>query len=101
MVEHEYSQGIMGDGAAILKDGQPMTIEEIVAELRSNQKAVFDQAQVNRMIPKGDSSLAGDFVDEEGNAFCRAIVVEFPTVEDFRAAMKAGQCRFTVFGGEA
>jgi hypothetical protein len=26
MSDHEYSQGICGDGAAILKDGQPMTI---------------------------------------------------------------------------
>ena len=30
----EYSQGVCGDGAAILKDGQPMTIEEILSKLR-------------------------------------------------------------------
>lgn len=30
----EYTQGICGDGAAILKDGQPMRIEEILSELR-------------------------------------------------------------------
>lgn len=29
-----YSQGVMGDGAAILKDGQLMTVDEIVAELQ-------------------------------------------------------------------
>lgn len=29
----EYSQGICQDGAAILKDGQMMTVEEIVSEL--------------------------------------------------------------------
>lgn len=39
MSEHEYSQGICGDGAAILKDGQPLTIEEIVQELRDGQAA--------------------------------------------------------------
>ena len=30
----EYTQGICGDGAAILKDGQPMSIEKILSELR-------------------------------------------------------------------
>lgn len=39
MSDHEYSQGICGDGAAILKNGQPMTIEEIVQELRDGQSA--------------------------------------------------------------
>lgn len=30
----EYTQGVCEDGAAILKDGQQMTIDEILAELR-------------------------------------------------------------------
>lgn len=30
----EYTQGICKDGAAILKDGEMMTIEEILEELR-------------------------------------------------------------------
>lgn len=33
--EQEYSQGIMSDGPVILRDGQPMTPEEIVEELNS------------------------------------------------------------------
>jgi len=37
MSDHEYSQGIMGDGATILKDGQPMTVEEIVSTLTAAQ----------------------------------------------------------------
>lgn len=32
----EYSQGICQDGAAILKDGQMLTIEDILEELREN-----------------------------------------------------------------
>lgn len=36
----EYSQGICQDGAAILKDGVPMTIEEILGELRAQQGSV-------------------------------------------------------------
>ena len=36
MIEHdkpEYTEGVCGYGAAILKDGQPITIEQILAEL--------------------------------------------------------------------
>lgn len=45
MNDHEYSQGICGDGAAILKDGQPMTIEQIVQELREGQAARAQDAE--------------------------------------------------------
>jgi len=31
----EYSQGLCADGAAILRDGEMMTIDEIIIELRS------------------------------------------------------------------
>ena len=34
MSDHEYSQGTCQDGAAILKDGVPMTPEEVIAELQ-------------------------------------------------------------------
>lgn len=33
----KYTQGVCEDGAAILKDGQPMTIDEIVSELNAQQ----------------------------------------------------------------
>ncbi len=39
-----YSQGVCQDGAAILKDGQPMTIEEILFELRN--KTHYDLSTV-------------------------------------------------------
>jgi hypothetical protein len=35
----QYSQGVAADGAVLLKDGLPMTIEEIVSELRDGQTA--------------------------------------------------------------
>jgi hypothetical protein len=38
LVMCEYSQGVCHDGAAILRDGQPMTVEEIIGELRKAQK---------------------------------------------------------------
>ena len=34
-VMREYSQGVAGDGAAILCDGAPMTIEQILSRLRT------------------------------------------------------------------
>lgn len=41
----EYTQGLCHDGAAILKDGQPLTIEQILEELRKgdNKPLTFDQ----------------------------------------------------------
>ena len=38
---NEYSQGIMGDGATVLKNGQPLTIEEIIAELNTLNEVGF------------------------------------------------------------
>lgn len=39
-IEKEYSQGVCEDGAAILCDGQPLTIEEILQGLRERDKAL-------------------------------------------------------------
>ena len=38
----EYSEGICGDGAAILKDGNALRVHEIVAELNEMQYALDD-----------------------------------------------------------
>lgn len=35
---NEYSQGIMGDGVAILKNGQPLTPEQIISELEKIER---------------------------------------------------------------
>ena len=103
MNQHEYSQGVCQDGAAILKDGQPMTIEEILAELRGNSQGILDGsdhiADDSKMV-KGDVSTAGSVILLEGKTYERAIVVAFESDDDLRAAIAAGQCRFTVFGGE-
>jgi hypothetical protein len=37
-----YSQGVCGDGAAILYDGVQMTVDEVVASLNSYQRQVRD-----------------------------------------------------------
>ena len=38
----EFTQGICHDGAAILKDGEPLTIEQILTGLRNGEKALAD-----------------------------------------------------------
>ena len=43
----EYTQGVCGDGAAILKDGVPMTVEEILAELR---RALYMEALIRNVV---------------------------------------------------
>lgn len=52
-------------------------------------------------IAKGDAVAMGDLRDEEGDLYKRSILIQFDNVDDFGAAVRSGQCRFTVFGGEA
>jgi len=56
-------------------------------------------AEASKMV-KGDVSTAGSVILLEGKTYERAIVVAFESDDDLRAAIAAGQCRFTVFGGE-
>ena len=51
----EYSQGVCHDGATILKDGQPMTPDEIVAELQA--------AQAQQEDSEADDALAADYAN--------------------------------------
>ena len=41
---HEYTEGIMNDGAAILKDGVQMSVSEVIAEL--NRASALEEALV-------------------------------------------------------
>lgn len=50
VVMREYSQGIAGDGVAILCDGLPMTIEQILARLRTLEDVrgvIYDSPELN------------------------------------------------------
>jgi len=44
----EYSEGICGDGVAILKDGTMMTPDEIVADLRRIQQLEAELEQTKK-----------------------------------------------------
>jgi hypothetical protein len=108
VVGHEYSQGICGDGAAILKDGQPMTIEQIVQELQVAQERIKVQNEKLNTQPnhiadaskrvKGVVALAGDITDKDN--YENALVITFADRAGLKAALDSKQCRFTVFGGE-
>lgn len=48
----EYTQGISGGGAALLADGQPLTIEEILEALRERDKL---KSEIERLLEAGEA----------------------------------------------
>ena len=48
----------------------------------------------------GNAVAMGDLTDEEGDLHKKSILIQFASFEDFGAAVKSGQCRFTVFVGD-
>tara|TARA_Y100001973_G_C5184062_1_gene326713 strand:+ start:794 stop:1297 length:504 start_codon:yes stop_codon:yes gene_type:complete len=68
--------------------------------LRSALNARADHIADDRKMVKGNVALAGDITDEDETTFHRAVIIQFATAEDLNAAIRSGQCRFTVFGGE-
>lgn len=51
----------------------------------------------NAFPASGDVIAMGD-VEVEGETTCRCLVIQFPTEDAVREAIKAGRCEFTVFG---
>jgi len=49
---------------------------------------------------KGDLVAMGDLADEDGAIYEKSMLIQFASVEDFHAARKSGQCKFTVLGGD-
>lgn len=80
--------------------------EKVLAEsveAAGNCQGILDTsdhiAEASKMV-RGIVALAGDITDEDGATFHKSLLVQFSTIEDFHAARAAGQCRFTVFGGD-
>ena len=68
-VMREYSQGVCGDGAAILCDGKRMTIEEILARLKTLEDVrgvIHDSPELN------PSNYDHDQVCQLNTAVCEA-----------------------------
>ena len=57
----EYTQGACHDGAAILKDGQMMTIEEIIAELRGIDRLRADIKRIEKLFNYPDAWDTSDY----------------------------------------
>lgn len=74
----EYTQGICGDAAAILKDGQMMTIEEIVSQL----------SNLNRRVEELEMALQG-FVDDSRGVYVRSGALVITTCESREIAIEA------------
>ena len=55
-------------------------------------------ADAGEMV-KGNAVAMGEIVDEHGAIYGRSMMIQFGCDDDIRAAIKSGQCRFTVFGG--
>jgi hypothetical protein len=62
---NDYSQGICEDGAALLKDGLPMTIEQILTELRSAQKP-------SAVVPESWIKVAKGAIDFAESDLCES-----------------------------
>ncbi len=66
--------------------------------LRSALNARADHFRDATKKVQGNLILAGDITDALGMEVPKALVIQFGDDESLRAAVNAGQCRFTVFG---
>lgn len=55
----EYSQGICHDGAAILKDGEMMTVDDVVAELSR-----VAELEAKLMLSEGRAEVLERMIDD-------------------------------------
>lgn len=91
---NEYTQGVCQDGAAILKDGQQMTVDEILSELRQSsqiREAVFralSEFSVDRESEKQGEEIWGcvDATNAKGvnvmKRFDVSVEGHYPSVHD-------------------
>jgi len=72
----EYSQGICSDGAAILKDGQPMAPEEIIMGLRLLTTCQAELTRVQDEVERLKKAL--EFYANPDNYFALMIIGDSP-----------------------
>ena len=80
--EETYSQGICGDGAAILKDGQMMTLDEILIDLRAGEgwgRTIYSRgwAAAARRITEMAKEDIGSQAEDDLAKFANRITREF------------------------
>ena len=74
---------------------------ELVAMGWNARGAYGDHIPDATKMVEGTVQAMGDLHFNEEDDYKSAVVIEFASREDFKAAIDAGQCRFTVFGGDA
>ena len=65
---------------------------------RASRQSLSSCSENPNSSATGNAVAMGDLTDEEGDLHKKSILIQFSSVEDFGAAVKSGQCRFTVFG---
>lgn len=67
MSKYEASQDLISINPAILKDGQPMTVDEMVAELNTMHKRILDLYDAGYTANKYIGYLAGQGILRESD----------------------------------
>ena len=97
MTFEEYAQKHLGDA------GYSFSAMELV-RMGWNARGTYGDTDETGVTcqeeGRGDVAVMGDITDEEGVTYHRGLLVQFKTREEFQAAVVAGQCRFSVFGGD-
>lgn len=88
----EYTQGVCADGAAILKDGQPLTIEQILEALRERDSLKAHAVEVAAAVGFDDSS------DYQFNASVQVTCIE--NAKRFSDHLSAIEGEFFMVPGE-
>lgn len=86
----EYTEGIAGDGAAILKDGVPMSVSEVIAELnRANalEEALTPSAET-KFVYMGEFEFPVLYEDENGDEVTYEEAVPWVTIKEIMKAIR-------------
>ena len=89
----KYSQGVCADGAAILRDGQPMTVDEIVSALnRADLAAERERELVDALKSISSGRGFGDLIDKAAGMRIRAFdaLAAHESRSDFDGQTKPG-----------
>lgn len=55
----------------------------------------------NAALPKGDVQAMGNLTFDSEDHYENALLIQFESKEQCLESIRAGECRYTVFGGEA
>lgn len=102
MTFEEYAQKHLGTAGLSFSAMELVRMGWNARASHGNCQGILDTSD---HIPDATKMVQGNVVNmgemsEDGEKYTPAMLIEFASVEDFHAAREAGQCRFTVFGGD-